>query len=307
MMQHSSWLNGPFERAQWSPLRTAILGLLLAFVLFQLVISPLALMIGILWVGEGPGALMDLPGLMRRWPGVLLAANTAGQLLGLALPALVLARLHTSHLDRFLRFQSAPTPMVVGAMVGWACLLPVVQWLGQVNAALPLPESLRAFDELQMALITAALEGGLGLIPNLLMLAVVPALCEEVLFRGYVQRQAERSLGIVGGIVFSGLVFGLYHLRLTQVLPLCLLGIYLAYLVWKSGSLWTAVIVHLANNAFSVLLAMFAHQRGITWQAIEAWAVPWYAVVGGLVGFCLVVYILQKFPQSLTSGESDEA
>lgn len=307
-MPSTTWLNGPFERAQWPPLLTAVFALFLAFVLFQLVISPLALMMGVVWAGEPPEALMDLPGLMRRWPGMLLAANTAGQLLGLALPALVLARLHTSQVDRFLRLRSLSTYTVVWALLGWICLLPVVQWLGQVNAALPLPEALRAFDELQMALIMAALEGGLGLIPNLLMLAVVPAFCEEVLFRGYVQRQAERGLGIVGGIVFSGLVFGFYHLRLTQVLPLCLLGIYLAYLVWKSGSLWSAVIVHLANNAFSVLLAMFARQRGITWQAIEAWAVPWYMVVAGLIGFGLVVYVLQKSQHSSTSmGISDEA
>ena len=63
------------------------------------------------------------------------------------------------------------------------------------------------------------------------MLALTPAICEEVLFRGYIQRQAERSLGAWGGILFSGIIFGFYHLRLTQAVPLSLLGIFMALIV----------------------------------------------------------------------------
>lgn len=301
MTHRSAWLNGPLERAQWPPLLTAILGLLLAFVLFQLVISPLVLVLGVLSLGYELSVLMDLPQLMRGQPGLLMLANTAGQVLGLALPAWLLTLLHTRKAQRFLRLQPVQAGDLGWALLGLAFLMPVVQWMGRINEALPLPESWRALDAMQMELIEAALQGGLPVVVNLLVLAVVPSFCEEVLFRGYVQRQAERGLGVLGGVLFSGIVFGLYHLRLTQVLPLCILGVYLAYLVWRTGSLWSAVAVHLANNAFSVLLAAYAeyHPR-LSWQDLEYLTVPWYLVGLGLVGFSWVCYRLERRARFMT-------
>jgi membrane protease YdiL (CAAX protease family) len=90
------------------------------------------------------------------------------------------------------------------------------------------------------------------------MLALTPAICEEILFRGYIQRQAERSLGAWGGILFSGIIFGFYHLRLTQAIPLSLLGIYMAWLTWQTRSLWPAILVHFINNTFAAVLGKIA-------------------------------------------------
>ncbi len=295
MSEQTAWLNGPLERAQWPPLLTAVLGLVLAFVLFQLVISPLVLVWGILSYGEDLSVLMDLPRLVEQRPGLLLLANTAGQVLGLALPAWLLTLLHTRDARRFLRLRPAQGQDLGWALLGLAFLMPVVQWLGHVNEALPLPESWRAFDAMQMELIEAALRGGLNVGANLLVLAVVPAFCEELLFRGYVQRQAERGLGALGGVLFSGIVFGLYHLRLTQALPLCVLGVYLAYLVWRTRSLWSAIVVHLANNAFSVLLAAYAeYHPGLSWQDLEQMELPWYLVGLGALGFGWVLYRMER-------------
>lgn len=295
MIEESPWLNGPLERAQWPPLLTAILGLLLAFVLFQLVISPLVLALGMLSRGQDLTLLMDVPRLVQSQLGMLLVANTAGQVLGLALSAWLLTLLHTRDARRFLRLQSVRGSDLGWALLGWVFLIPVVQWLGRVNEAMPLPESWRAFDALQMKLIEAALQGGLSVGANLLVLAAVPAFCEELLFRGYVQRQAERGLGVIGGVLFSGIVFGLYHLRLTQALPLCVLGVYLAYLVWRTGSLWNAMAVHFANNAFSVLLASYAeHHPGLSWQDLEQVEVPGYLVLLGIIGLGWVLFRLEQ-------------
>lgn len=295
MCDEKVWLNGPLERAQWPPLLTAVLGLSLAFILFQLVISPLVLVLGVLSLGYDSSALLNLPVLVQQQPALLLLANTAGQVLGLAAPAWLLTLLHTRDVRRFLRLQPPRGSELGWALLGLVFLMPVVQWLGHINEALPLPESWRAFDAMQMELIEAALQGGLHVGANLLVLAMVPAFCEELLFRGYVQRQAERGLGALGGVLFSGIIFGFYHLRFTQVLPLCLLGVYLAYLVWRTGSLWSAVAVHLANNAFSVLLAAYAeYHPTLSWQDLEQLEVPWYLVVVGLLGAGWVIWQLEQ-------------
>lgn len=130
------------------------------------------------------------------------------------------------------------------------------------------------------------------------------------MFRGYVQRQAERGLGIVGGVLFSGIVFGLYHLRLSQAIPLCVLGIYLAWLVWRTGSLWPAIIVHFANNAFAVAIgAYIARDPDLEMADLEQFEVPWYFLVLGLVLFGAVVVGIQRLARRLleerTVGQKD--
>src|SRR5690606_8291101 len=118
---------------------------------------------------------------------------------------------------------------------------------------------------------------------------------EELMFRGYVQRQAERGLGIAGGILFSGIIFGLYHLRLSQAIPLCILGIYLAWLVWRTGSLWPAIAVHFANNAIAIAIGAYISQRPEPEaRALEQWEVPWHYLVLGILVFGAAVAAMQR-------------
>jgi membrane protease YdiL (CAAX protease family) len=159
-----------------------------------------------------------------------------------------------------------------------------------MNKALPLPESLRMFEQTQLELIRSVLEGGLGVSFNLAMLALVPGICEELLFRGYAQRQFERAVGPAGGVLLSGVLFGAYHLRPSQLLPLVVLGVYLAYLTWRTGSLWPAVAAH---NGLAVLAARYARQHPeYDLQALETATMPWYAVGLGFVIVGGVLYVL---------------
>lgn len=290
-------LDGYLERRRVRPLSAALLGLFLAFVLFQVVISPVATVLLLFLEGIGPDELLQqLDRLVEEQLHLLLTANSIGQLLGLAIPAFWLARLHSSRPSALLRLRRPDWRAVVLGVVGLFVLMPLVQWLGVVNESLPLPELLRELERSQMELIEQVLRSRQGFVFNVFMLAVIPALCEELLFRGYVQRQAERSLTVVGGILFSGIVFGLYHLRLTQILPLSVLGIYLAYVAWRTGSLWVPIVVHFANNAFAVLLGAYASthpELGIA--DIEQIDVPGYTVFVGLVLFAGTILLFERW------------
>jgi membrane protease YdiL (CAAX protease family) len=282
-----------------------IVGLGVAFLLFQVLITPVLLLLQIGIGGEGlsPEVMGDPARLMATYTRELIVSNGVGQLLGLALPALLLTRLHTSRIDGYLRLRGASVQLLVLAVVGVVGLQPVVQWLAQVNQQLPLPESMQAFEQTQMELIRSVLESGLGLPFNLLMLSLIPGLCEELLFRGYAQRQFERGAGPVGGILLSGVLFGVYHLRLSQVLPLVLLGCYLAYLTWRTGSLWPAVLVHMAHNALAVGAARAARTHpAYDLQELEQVAIPWYALLGGLVIVGAVLYVLHPLARRIRDG-----
>ena len=308
-------LDGPVERVTTSPAQrharailAGTLGLIFSFLLFQLVISPVFTIALLLAKGVSladfstPDAFTQL---VEENVRELIMGNSAGQVLGLALPSFLLARLHSRQIARLLRIRSVNWGLLGLALLGLVAFTPVVQWLGTINQSLPLPDWLEAMEQTQMQLIEKVLDGGLGVTFNLAMLAVVPALCEEVLFRGYAQRQFERGLGAWGGIAASGVLFGIYHLRFTQVLPLTALGLYLAYLVWRTGSIWPAVVVHFANNAFSVLLAnYFSARPDMDTQMLETMQIPWYIVGAGVLVFAGLMAALHQRARALQPGAS---
>ena len=284
-----SRLTGWFERNGFTPLPTALLIFVVAFVLFQFVVSPIVLGVGIAIdiARSGETTAPDMGSVMEMVMengALLMTANTLGQIVGFAVLALVAARLHTPDAGEYLRVRRAD-PLALGyAAVGWACLYPAVLWTGQLNESVPLPESWRALEQSQVDLIEGLLMGdGLGTGFLFVALALTPSVCEELLFRGYLQRQVERGWGTVASIVLVGVLFGLYHLRLSQALPLSLLGVYLGFVVWATGSLWAGFLVHLLNNGLAVIATSFARaDPGLDLEQLEAAGVPWYLGLAGL-------------------------
>ena len=112
-------------------------------------------------------------------------------------------------------------------------------------------------------------------------------------FRGYVQRNLERGLGAVAGMVATGIVFGLFHLRFSQVVPLALIGIYMAYLAWRTGSVWIPILIHFVNNGAMVILAVVAGDDGGL-ATPGSGQIPWYLVLVGLGTFAACMYGLQR-------------
>lgn len=99
-----------------------------------------------------------------------------------------------------------------------------------------------------------------------LVIALTPALCEEVLFRGLLLSALRQRLGQAGSVVLIGFLFGLFHLHFFRILPATVLGIYLGYVVVRTGSLWLGIIGHLLNNAFAYSILVFPEIRQV---------VPW--------------------------------
>ena len=306
-------LTGWFERNGFTPVWAAVLVFVLAFLLFQLVVSPIVIGIGLVldYNQSGQAGPPDLGALMENVlenGRLLLTANTVGQLVGFGLLALLVARLHSPDVREYLRIRTPDGPGIALAALGWATLYPAVLWAGQLNESLPQPEWLRAFEQSQVELLEGALLGSdLSTAFLFVALALTPAICEELLFRGYLQRQVERAGGAVASIVVVGVLFGAYHLRLSQVVPLSMLGIYMGFAVWATGSLWAGVVVHLLNNGLAVVVAGFAKQQGgVDLAEIEAMTFPWYLGIGGLVLTYAVVQMLLRRRQAVV-GDRDDA
>lgn len=82
----------------------------------------------------------------------------------------------------------------------------------------------------------------------LVVLGILPPICEEIAYRGYLQHTLG-PLGPRAGLVVTALLFGAVHGSLIRLLPLSLLGLIFGVAVQRTGSLYSAMIIHLVNNA----------------------------------------------------------
>jgi sodium transport system permease protein len=95
---------------------------------------------------------------------------------------------------------------------------------------------------------------GVNPINRIFLFALLPALCEEMLFRGAVL-VCLRRWGPVRACVASGVLFGAFHGSLIRFLPVALLGTALAVVVWRTGNIWLAVAGHALHNSL-ILMAL---------------------------------------------------
>lgn len=247
------------ERHGFPPALVAIGWILIALVLFQLGGALFTVVVFLL----DPSVPLNLETLssISDYLGHVFVANSLSQIIFLGLGSWLIALLSVSHANRpeFLRMQSFSD---TGRASLFTALLiitiqPLIWLLSWVNMQVPVSDNMIAFEESQMMLLENYLRGDHIVLLTLFHVALVPAVCEEIMYRGYVMRMLEKNWGIIAAIIISGIIFGAYHLRVTQLLPLASIGILLAYVTYKSGSLIPAIVGHLVNNGGSVLAASY--------------------------------------------------
>ncbi|TVR12235.1 MAG: CPBP family intramembrane metalloprotease [Planctomycetota bacterium] len=217
----------------------------------------------------------------------------AAQVLGLLAPALIHCFLG-GYNPRQTLFWQAPRPgtwPVVALLTPLTIILSLS--LGQAQAPLIPEESLESLEQMQQVLDNLIAMGGIPLL--LFTVAIVPGICEEVLCRGTLLSGLRKGIGIAGAIVVSALIFGLMHLSPYRFLSQAILGIVLAILVLRCGSLWPAIIIHALHNGCIVLLALAAEQAlgsegsEVMMQVEPLYAWIWLALGGFTFGACLLL------------------
>ena len=162
------------------------------------------------------------------------------------------------------------------AATGLAGLVAILQ-----GAVIEVPESYR---EIMRRLVTTDSGGGLAL--AILVFAVLPALCEETLFRGFVLRGLLQRTSPAKAILWSALLFGAFHFDLYRLLPTAVLGLVLGWVAWATGSLWPSIVLHAANNTIAVLATNSEVVGRLPWLGEDA--VPPAGILIGALAIGLV-------------------
>ena len=127
---------------------------------------------------------------------------------------------------------------------------------------------------------------------------ILPAFAEEVVFRGTVAQSLYGHKSKLAAIAISGALFSLFHGNPAQTLHQFVLGAFLTLLVFRSGSLWTSVIVHFFSNAFVVALAYTPLGDDGFWNIRLNAKVALPLMIVGLVGFAVCVLLYLKTTKS---------
>ena len=99
--------------------------------------------------------------------------------------------------------------------------------------------------------------GGHNIWIAILVVAVTPAICEEMMFRGFILSGFRSKYRLYTSLFLSSLVFGIYHTSMIRLLPTMILGFGLAMLVRYTGSIFPGMLMHCLNNLLSVLLMYY--------------------------------------------------
>lgn len=179
---------------------------------------------------------------------------------------------------------------------------PMVSFLVAVNQNLSLPESLSSLEEWMRRTEDAAegmtrmfleVTGWQALLFNIFLIAVIPAIGEEFIFRGALQRIFHQWTGNVHmAVIISAVLFSAMHMQFFGFLPRLLLGGVLGYMFVFTGSIWVPVFAHFFNNAVAVVL-FYADHNEIIQVDMESMAKGWFAPWAALLSLILVVWLFR--------------
>ena len=119
---------------------------------------------------------------------------------------------------------------------------------------------------------------------------LLPAICEEVIFRGTIAQSLADSRNKWAVLAISGALFSIFHANPAQTIHQFVLGAWLTLLVLRSGSLWTSVIVHLFNNVLVVVLSYTPIGTDEFWSFTSNTGAVVAIMCVGLVGFVASVF-----------------
>jgi uncharacterized protein len=133
------------------------------------------------------------------------------------------------------------------------------------------------------------------LVMNIMLIAVLPAVCEELFFRGAVMKVVYgMTRDIHKAILISAVIFSFFHFQFLGFLPRLGLGILFGYLYWWSGSIWTPILAHLINNGWQVFAAYMYYKGDSPINIEEMELLPMSTTGLSMLFFLLLCYLYYK-------------
>ncbi|MBB6237597.1 hypothetical protein HDC90_002219 [Pedobacter sp. AK013] len=219
------------------------------------------------------------------------------------LPPIALALTERKKVTEFYLFRQPKFLLVVLVLAIMILSMPFMEWTVIWNQKMVLPDFLHKIEQwmkekeaiaMKITIQLITVRSNFDFIVNLLMIAVIPAIGEELMFRGGVQRSLNRAFENPHvAIWLSAIIFSAIHVQFYGFVPRMLLGAGFGYLYYYSGSIWYAMLAHFINNAYAVCAAFYMQKHHMPLdKADEPIGFPWY---GYLISAIITIALFKIF------------
>lgn len=189
------------------------------------------------------------------------------------IPSLLLAILFGDNISSYLKLDRKPYQTSIVLSIIIVCIAsPFINFVGEINSNMTLPPALSSIEQWmresedtaeQLTKLFLKTDTIWGLLFNILMIGVIPAVGEELLFRGVIQRIfSEWTKNVHWGVWISAILFSALHFQFYGFIPRAILGAIFGYLLVWSGNLWLPVLAHFINNTVAVI-AYYLYGEGV--------------------------------------------
>ena len=250
------------------------------------------------------GFITGEAGFSLNYLKVIQIFSSAGMFL---FPPLMLARIESHSVLRYLKLSKQTPAVLMGlAAVIMVSAMPLLDLTVELNQNMKLPAFLSSVEEwmrnkerelevLTKQFLTMTTYGDLAL--NLFMIAVLPAVSEELMFRGCLQRIFTRWFGSYHtGIWIAAIIFSAIHVQFYGFIPRMLLGALFGYLLVWSNTIWIPILAHFINNGVTVVAAFVYQRKGLSLDEMnESGETSVMLYLGSFLGTALLLYVFKKY------------
>ena len=236
------------------------------------------------------------------------------QVLGLFIaPALSVAWITQDEPKKWLGLDVCPKGKVFAMAAGvMILLLPGINLLSYLNQQLQMPaflhgleEWMKQMEEQNGALLQRFLDDRSisGFIINLGLMALLPAIGEELAFRGVLQRMLtpKNAMNTENttphtAIWLTAFIFSFVHFQFYGFVPRMLMGALFGYVLWWTGSLWVTMLMHATNNAAAIVCYFVCYRRGYATDALDSFGsgdTLWLGIMSLVIGG-VAIYLLRR-------------
>ena len=264
-----------------------------------------AVSFGLMGVASMASVLLAFAGVDIQSPSNLLIMQALIQLISFVGPVALLVWLyHRDEVVPFLRldFSRRAWLLALVGLAAWGLLMPLMDWSGVWNDGWhfpspfePVEQMLRNIGEQTQGVMERLLAGaGVGtLVGNLLVIAVVPAVCEELFFRAGMQNLMLRwAKNPHVAIWVTAAVFSLFHGEIFAFVPRLIMGAVLGYLYFGTNSLVPNMVAHFFNNAMVVVLYWLIARGVLDIDPEAPMAAAWPITLGCTVASVAILWMI---------------
>ena len=211
--------------------------------------------------------------IQAEYPQAFLLVRTFETIGGFIIPALIFPLTIRRKPLGYYNLSRSLIPVLILLVIAIAYFMaPLIDLSSQLNQKVMLPDFLREIEDWlaeknqeiqEIYSVLLDVQSPLKLMVMIVVVAILPAIGEELIFRGALQNIFTRWTGRPhAGIWIAAVLFSAIHMQVYLFLPRLLLGALFGYLVYWTRNLWYPIIAHFLNNAFVLVAAYYLHLKG---------------------------------------------